>query len=308
MILLSQNRSGNNQIKLGTGSKNTTTIASHGCTITCIGMISDLSERKVNELFIQHNVFAQNGPEVFNLVNWTKISNAIPWLKFIWRNVGYDNAAVAKAIADYGFCLVEVKLGNGKHWVVFKGNQKIYDPLDGKEKSTSAYQATGYAIINRVGNPPAQGGNDMANMFTMKSGKQVDLANPESMKVVAQVYDDVINLKLYTRTAEADLKLQNTVKDLNLKHSNEISKINENIAKEKEQAVADALAKKDQYMRSEIAKALKVGEGEEFSDLIYMIKSLKDQLEQPTPPNSNDLDILLAQKGYKIDSIVIKKN
>jgi hypothetical protein len=44
----------------------------------------------------------------------------------------------------------------------------------------------------------------MANMFTMKSGKQVDLANPDSMKVVAQVYDDVINLNLYVKKVDSE--------------------------------------------------------------------------------------------------------
>lgn len=179
----SQRASGNDKIKLGTGDKNTTTIASHGCTITDIAMAAGLSVREVNQLFIKHGVYAgSNG--VFNLVNWTKIKLAIPWLEFEWRGYGYDNDRVAAAIKKNGFCLVEVDFDgtprtDDKHWVLYIGDQKMIDPWTGTVRPTSTYGiATGFAIINKVGQPPNNGGNGMANMY-----KGYDLANPESMKV-----------------------------------------------------------------------------------------------------------------------------
>lgn len=207
----SQRASGNDKIKLGTGDKNTTTIASHGCTITCIAMAAGLTPREVNDLFIKHGVYAgSNG--VFNLVNWTKIQQAIPWLEFEWRNYGYDNDRVAAAIKKNGFCLVEVDFDgtprtDDKHWVLYTGNQKMNDPWTGTERATGVYSmATGFAIINKVGQPPSNGGN-MADMYTMKSGKQVDLANRESNKVLADVYDEVINQGVYIKKAESDAKV-----------------------------------------------------------------------------------------------------
>ena len=47
-----------------------------------------------------------------------------------------------------------------------------------------------------------KGGATM-NMYTMKSGNQVDLDNVESMKVCADVFDQVVNQKIYTLNTDA---------------------------------------------------------------------------------------------------------
>lgn len=134
--------------KLGTSN---TTIGSHGCCITSIGMLADMEPPEVNLRLIGKGGFV-NG----NLVIWSKIKEAIPRLEFEWRGYTYDNNAVKSAIARFGGCLVEVNgapIGGFRHWVVFIGNQRLYDPWDGKEKPTSVYSPTGFASI-KVIKPP----------------------------------------------------------------------------------------------------------------------------------------------------------
>jgi hypothetical protein len=125
------------------------TIGGYGCTVTCISMLAKMTPDKVNEALKKVNGFAFG-----NLVNWTKIHQAIPQLDFVWRNVGYNNVKVKQAISDYGACLVETwfdKSKKGKHWVLFVGNKRMIDPWTGQEMSTSTYpDLTGYAIIKPV--------------------------------------------------------------------------------------------------------------------------------------------------------------
>lgn len=56
-------------------------------------------------------------------------------------------------------------------------------------------------------------GNTMPNMYTMPSGKQIDLTNVESMKVVANVYDEVMNLQLYVKKTDVTKQVEDQVKE-----------------------------------------------------------------------------------------------
>lgn len=141
-------------IRLGTGSGNTTTISSHGCTVTAIGMVVEKTPEEVNSLFIKHGSFSslKESPDVINLVNWQRIDEAITSLEFEWRGYSYEDDKVKAAIGKNGFCLVEINaapIGGTKHWVLAIGGGKIYDPFDGKEKAFSTYSPTGYCVINK---------------------------------------------------------------------------------------------------------------------------------------------------------------
>ena len=128
------------------------TIGGYGCTITAIGCLADLTPSEVNQRLKSVNGFA-NG----NLVIWSKIEEAIPWLQFVWRGYEYNNYKVTKAIEENGGCLVEVsgaRIGGSKHWLLFIGNRRAYDPWTGEEISTSLYTPiTGYAEIKVIGQP-----------------------------------------------------------------------------------------------------------------------------------------------------------
>lgn len=142
------------------GFSTSTTIKSHGCAITAIGMLAQIPPDEVNRRLKEVQGYANT-----NLVLWSKLKEAIPWIEFVWRGYGYDDAKVKQAISDQGACLVEVDwdgqpaTNKDKHWVLAIGNGQIKDPLTGKIEPFSKYPLpTGYAIIKRTGNPP-EGGN-----------------------------------------------------------------------------------------------------------------------------------------------------
>ena len=132
-------------IPLGTGNL---TIGEAGCTITSVGMLADITPDEVNIRLLSVGGYAHT-----NLIIWSKIKAAIPWLEHEWRGYIYDNDKVSKAIADNGGCLVEVDFDgtprtSDRHWVTFIGNKKMYDPWTGTEEATSKYPIlTGYSII-----------------------------------------------------------------------------------------------------------------------------------------------------------------
>lgn len=128
--------------------KSNTTIGDYGCTITCLAMLTELTPDEVNRRMNAAGAFA-NG----NLVDWRKLKSANLGLEFEWRGYTYDNNAVKSAIGRFGGCLVEVDFdGNPRtglrHWVLFRGNQKLWDPWTGTERPTSAYSMlTGFSVI-----------------------------------------------------------------------------------------------------------------------------------------------------------------
>ena len=136
--------------KLGTSN---TSVGNFGCTITALTMLAGLdSVSDTNSRLKGVNGFS-NG----NLLIWSKIESAIPWLKFKWRGYSYENDPVKTAISQAGGCLVEVNgapIGGSKHWVLYIGDGKMIDPWDGKEKPTISYSATGYATIEKLGDAP----------------------------------------------------------------------------------------------------------------------------------------------------------
>lgn len=70
-----------------------------------------------------------------------------------------------------------------------------------------AKQGTGTSV------PSNQGGGGMANMYTMPSGKQVDVANIESNKAIANVYDEVMNRGLWDKKSHVEKRIaENYVK------------------------------------------------------------------------------------------------
>ena len=135
-------------IKLGFSTS--TTVGSHGCTLTALSILAGITPDILNERLKVVNGFANT-----NLVIWSKLKEAIGVLEFEWRGYSYDNAKVSDAISKYGGCLVEVdatRIGAPTHWVLFIGNGQMIDPWTGVTKATSYYPLKGYAVIKKVGN------------------------------------------------------------------------------------------------------------------------------------------------------------
>ena len=136
------------------------TIGATGCTITALTMMLTSIGYNENPKTVNQKLTENSGYANGNLIIWSAINNIWPRAKFQWRGYSYtddDNAKVADAIAKYGSCLVAVNgapIGGAAkdgHWVLYIGNKKLVDPWDGKEKATSTYSATGYAIIELTG-------------------------------------------------------------------------------------------------------------------------------------------------------------
>jgi hypothetical protein len=87
-------------------------------------------------------------------VNWSSVGNI--GLELI-ESGAYDNAKVLKYIEENGQCIVRVDWdgnpGTSKdtHFVIYTGNKRLLDPIDGKEKPTSAYPlVTGFRAVKKT--------------------------------------------------------------------------------------------------------------------------------------------------------------
>lgn len=128
-------------IKLGFGSA---TIGQGGCTISCIGYLhnlvtgQNLTPAEVNAKLKSVGAFSGS------LVLWAKVSTAFPELKFKYRDYNYNNALVWSWINVWPRLPVLVEnlmpgSVSGKHWRLFVGSGKCYNPLSGAIESTSVY-------------------------------------------------------------------------------------------------------------------------------------------------------------------------
>lgn len=136
--------------KIGNSSSS---LGGYGCTLTCLAMKAGTTPDVVDDALT-----AVGGFQV-DMILWPKINETNLGLRFpdMGRHYAYDNDLVLKEIADSGSCLVEVDFDgvittpNDRHWVLFIGNQRCYDPWTGNEVATSKYPLRkGFCIINLV--------------------------------------------------------------------------------------------------------------------------------------------------------------
>ena len=221
-------------IKLGYGSG---TIGMYGCTLTDLAMFAGITPDRLNTMLkgtsFRDSAFAGSSK---NLINWTKLEKYTNGLiKFHHHGYGYNKDKITNAVSKYGACLVEVDFdGTGpktnKHWILYKGNKKANDPWTGNEIPTSKYPIwTGWAEIevNRKENMP-----DCPNMY-----KGLDLCNQASMKIAVDVWDDVINKKLYVKEAECQDRVEkaaSTLQDRIIQLENDVRKANTEVKTYKE--------------------------------------------------------------------------
>ena len=265
MEALGQRNSKWANISLGTSKS--TTIGSHGCTITCIAMLAGLTPDVVNERLNQVKGYANT-----NLVIWAKIKEAIPWLEFEWRGYNYDNDLVLATIKKHGGCLVEVDFDgtprtDDQHWVLFTGNKRMNDPWTGRECDTSKYTLLkGFAIIKV---------NQEEKMETYYKG--IDLNNTDSVKVCIDIWQEVVNKKYIKKTTYDDIKVENE----KLKAQNESYN-----------TFLNNLAKK---LNCEAKEAVILGQVEELIN--------KEDLSTPREKRVDELE---KDREEKIEEIVIK--
>ena len=130
-----------------------------GCTVTCLSSISTYyglpqTPKTLNkaDIYFTRTI---NGKKVgTNLVDWVKATKILQ-AKSYKRVRSYNNAEVAFNVYILRRpVLVEVDakpIGNpgGRHWVVFVGDRKAFDPWTGTITPTSKWNAKGYCLINK---------------------------------------------------------------------------------------------------------------------------------------------------------------
>jgi len=254
------------------------TIGSVGCTVSCIGNLADLTPSEVNQRLKSVNGFA-NG----NLVIWSKIEEAIPWLQFVWRGYEYNNYKVTKAIEENGGCLVEVsgaRIGGSKHWLLFIGNRRAYDPWTGEEISTSLYTPiTGYAEIKVIGQPESP---------IMQSNLLEHIGVKDENEAIA-VWDKEMAFLKDARTKNEGLK-------------EEIERIKAENAESYAQA---ELRKKElSKFKEDLAKKLFLPASSDQTDIISSVERLLTVEDQLTKANKT---ISQEQKKYEVEKSEMQK-
>lgn len=193
------------------------TIGDYGCTITCLSMAANLTPDQTNERLNRVGGYA-NG----NLVIWSKIKEAIPWMEFGVRGYSYDNEKVLSAIDKNGFCLVEVdgsRIGGTKHWVLYIGGGQMYDPWYGTQKTTSYYPPLGYAVVNKIAEPES-------TIY-----RSYDLSNRESMKICVDDHIKIVEGQFVEKTLYESIKGQLTKSEEHVESlSNQLGTANSTIA------------------------------------------------------------------------------
>jgi type II secretory pathway component PulM len=129
-------------------------------------------------------------------------------------------------------------------------------------------------------------GEIMANMYTMPSGKQVDLGNAESMKVVANVYDEVINQQLYVKKVDAVIEEARAVKAAVDEKNREL----EQLKKDHEAAMLEQESAVSAGTRAEIIAAVASGVSVTPVDgtVTGLISAIKERIAQSIPPGSEN--------------------
>lgn len=181
------------------------TIGFQGCTITCIAMFYGLTPDLVNDLLKKADAYyPENENDPFNpqkdLVWWTKLGQAIPGAKFVYKYNQYNNDTVLQNIP----CLVEVNaasIGASRHWVLYIGNHQLIDPWDGKIKPTSTYDALSFVVL---------GGQYLRAPVsdTERFYKGIDVTNVESLHAAIDAWYDVARGDIYVRKLEVEEPLR----------------------------------------------------------------------------------------------------
>jgi hypothetical protein len=186
------------------------TIGNFGCVITCLANLFEITPLQMNEWMKNNGAFVNQ-----NLTYWAKIPG------FIYRGWSYNNDEVKKAISQYGAVIVEVDFDNNprtdlSHYVIFIGNQKLFDVWDGKEKPTSIYSILKGYVVYDIEKAKAYFKNQFSNSQD-NYYKGIDMNNKESVKVCIDEWKRVVD-GYYVKKEEYEAK----IKELNDKYQREI--------------------------------------------------------------------------------------
>jgi hypothetical protein len=243
-------------------------IKTTGCTITALASFLthfgiDETPKTVNQKLTKFNGYAKG-----NLIIWAKINDIWPEVEWIKRGYVYKNSEVLDNLP----CLVEVKAPQavgGKHWVLYIGDKKLMDPLDGKIKSTRVYTPTGYSIIN--------------HKKSMTDGQKIIKLPDEKFEELvtkATIYDKFLKLGFKDLNDINELKAKNEAITTKYREAKKDFKKFEN----KALVEAEAQRKTISELESLLAEFKEEGTGKkaEVKELNELIEKIADLLKTST--------------------------
>lgn len=121
------------------------TLNDSGCLVHCVARILKKPVLEVHErLKIMGCFYADKTGDVC-LLDLTKVPQAYPQLKYIGKVNSWDQSRALSAIEQAGGLIVEVDSnsimdGTQQHFVFFRGNREMEDPLGGKVRATTYYK------------------------------------------------------------------------------------------------------------------------------------------------------------------------
>lgn len=136
------------------------TIGNKGCTLTAICnwhnavFKTNITPRELNDILSAKNLYSYDGSG-YAVINWVKLPQALPYLKFVYRDWNYNNPIVWAWINMWPRVpvIVQVRISAKfpSHFVLAIGGGKIVDSLDGKIKAFGTYtNPIGSARLNRA--------------------------------------------------------------------------------------------------------------------------------------------------------------
>lgn len=262
----------------------------YGCLITDLAQIAGVKPT----VALQQLTF--NGAEV----NWSSVGNI--GLELV-ESGPYDNAKVLNYIEKYGQCIVRVGWdGNPQttkdtHFVIYIGNKRLLDPIDGKEKATSAYpEVTGMRAVKKVVTPLVACLNDREKFWQERDQARALLQNiadylgvsGDPWATPAEGYTSVISgykaraTDLQNQLATANAEVANRIE--------QISRLEGEFAEKLKLQKVDYDALKSQY--DELAKTIPSYKGriEALEGSVETLAKEKGQLQK---------DLALAKSNFK---------
>lgn len=132
-----------------------------GCLVHCIARLLNKPRLEVHERLKKYKCFFADDTGDVCLLDLTRVPLAYPELKYIGKKT-FDQAIALEVISKAGGLIVEVDYnpimnGTQQHFVFYKGNGKMEDPLGGKERATTYYKKViSIRIFELVVTPPQE--------------------------------------------------------------------------------------------------------------------------------------------------------
>lgn len=266
------------------------TLCGYGCLITGCAMVAGTTP----DVVADKARFTNQG-----LIIWESLTAV--GLKLIKRERNrYENNQVLGAIKKYGFCLVEVLHPSGfLHWVVFIGNQKMIDPLTGKEEATSKYPLVSYCILESLQINQEESMPNLSDEIIGKSAQRDRVVNEYCLEIGPSKDDELYNAlekmidEDYLKKSVVQEKIKNAKKDVEQKCEIQLRQANLQAEKKYQEALLEIREQLENYGGETTLSGLKNSIAQRETER----KALKEQVRELTEKPENPGEYSFEETG-----------